>query len=387
MKRKPRILILTPTYTAGSGICVTEMAKLLNRDYEVMMIGLGEGKKVEGIKMIKIPYPSFESFNPKLGSNIFVNVLYQIPLQILGAFYLLRFRPDVVMSNGFTPILFSLPFIKILKPGVFVYYGSYLNRVVKNKLIFNAIKSLDNFVDIIFVLTKGMGEDLYPLFSREKFVVIKHWTDIVPVYKKEREEIRKRYGLKNDDFILLFVGRFCLEKGLNQLVKVINKCTDIKNIQFWFVGSGVMEDKVMDLVKKRSDVLYKGFVTDRNKLRELYGASDLLWSFADESYVAKPAIEGLTVGVPLIIPNTAGVIEKYRWNIKVKKDLIPRNIGWIVDDENIDEICRLIKKIVEKKLITWKIRESCIEYAKKNHTKKNMEAAVEKFKQFIEKNR
>lgn len=374
--KKSKILALSPTLTAGSWVCVEEYLKPIASEYNIITIGLGDGRGIPGTKTLKVPYPLFEKFNPKYGGNIYLNSLYQIPLQILSIFYTIFWRPKVIISNGFTPILCSLLFIKFFNIPTVIYYGSFLSEVIKAKpYILPFFKFLNNFVSCALVNSRGSLDDISLFIDKEKVKIIEHWTDIKLVEDAERSLIRQEYEVKKEDFILLYIGRLVEEKGVRRLLELLPKIKDIKNLKVWFVGNGKMQTEIEEAVQKYDFVYYKGFVTDRVKLRELFAIGDLCWTFADETYVAKPGIESLAVGTPLMIPNTAAIIEKFQVGGKINPCLIPSDVGWIINDDDLSSVANLLEHIVKERK-TDSMRVSCQSYAKKKHSWKNIESAI-----------
>jgi|694.fasta_scaffold03438_9 teichuronic acid biosynthesis glycosyltransferase TuaC len=377
-----KILSLSPTLTAGSWVCVEEYLKPIAENYDITTIGLGNGRGVPGTKTIKIPYPLFEKFNPKYGGNIYLNILYQIPLNLLSALYVIFWQPNVIISNGFTPILFSLPFVKLFNIPLVIYYGSFLSEVIKAKpYILPFFKFLNIFSSSVLVNSRGSLEDVSHFIDPKKVTIIEHWTDIKRVDHKEREDIRNKYQVTPSDYILLYVGRLVEEKGVLRLLQSLPLLKDVPHLQVWFVGNGKMQPEVEKAAQEYSFVKYKGFVTDRVLLREFYAIGDVCWTFADDTYVAKPGIESLAVGTPLMIPNTAAIIEKFEVGGKIDPHLIPNKVGWIVNDDNLSEVANLIKEIVVDRK-TDSMRNDCHAYAQDKHSYKNIESAINIIKNY-----
>lgn len=149
------------------------------------------------------------------------------------------------------------------------------------------------------------------------------------------------------------------------------------------MGSGELVTILKKLEKKRKNVRYLGYIYDRAKLRDLYKSADLVWSFADETYIARPAVEALACGTPVLIVDAPAVLRKAAHGIKISHELIPKNIGWVVDKDDLEEILELVNRIKRENIIDENIRANCMEYARKRHNKNNMKAAIEKLHSLI----
>lgn len=378
-----KIFISTPTLTGGSWVVIEDLISLLKDKYKINVVGFGAGRLIDGVEMKFIPYFSFEKINPKLGRNIFYNFLYQFPLQLINLFLFIRTRPNLVLANGFTSIIAILPLAKLFRIPVVVYYGSYLTDWFKNSLVKKAVTFGGNFVDLVFVNSQGSLEDISAVIPVKKISVIEHWTNFEPVHQEERTMLRSKNNLSSNDLVILFVGRFTKEKGIETLLKTIPLCSNISNIYFWIVGDGLLLPQIKQISETDSHTKYLGFVKEREKLKELFTIADLTWTFADETYIAKPGIESLALGTPLLVPETAAITEKYNLGIKIRATLVPSEIGWIVSDSYFDKNAQLIKDLSENTDRVTSMRIACSTYAKEKYSQSNIANGVKVLESYV----
>lgn len=94
-------------------------------------------------------------------------------------------------------------------------------------------------------------------------------------------EIRKKFGIKDQEIVVSFVGSFGPWHGAEILAKTIPIVTSQNpNVKYLFVGDGGRRDAVKEIVSDcgvSDKVLFVGFV-DRNIVSEYLGASDILVS-------------------------------------------------------------------------------------------------------------
>jgi glycosyltransferase involved in cell wall biosynthesis len=237
-------------------------------------------------------------------------------------------------------------------------------------------------VDEIFVNSEGSRKDVLTVISpmNTKVITIYHWAHNAFFSSKEidRLSLREKNGLTNK-FVILYVGDMTREKLVPMLLDVIEKLKnydDFSEIQTIFVGTGELVGSVKKLEKQYKNIQYLGYVGNREKLSELYSVADLVWSFGDTTYLARPAVEGLASGTPIIIPDVSAVTNKALHNVKIGLDLVPPEIGWLIDGSDSEGVSKLLIKIKRGKLITPNMRAFCREYAKKNHSTKNMQAFI-----------
>lgn len=374
---KKKILVLTPTLTGGSWVCVEELLSISKDKFKYRVIGLGPKRERElaGVKVLRIPYFMFDKLSSELGSNIFFNYFYQIPLMVVSLLATLIYRPALILSNGFTPLLLAMPVCKLLGIKVVIYYGSFLERVIKNKFIFALFRRLDSFVDAVFVNSEGSKYDVSRFINVRKTLTIENWTDLRPVSDERRHELRRNYGVENK-FVVLFVGKLSEDKPFEYLLDVADELKDSRDVEIWFVGSGPLSQVVTSAAAKLSNVKYLGFVGDVKKLVEIYIVADILWGYADETYLARPAIESLAVGTPIMVPNTPAIMEK-KGKMTLSPNLFPSSVGWLVDINNIDGAVSTINRIKEDSRSYNLMRESSVKHAQERYSRKNIEDAVE----------
>lgn len=136
-------------------------------------------------------------------------------------------------------------------------------------------------------------------------------TDMLP-FKDEQKELalKKKYEIKNDEKILLYVGRLDFVKNLDFMLESLYRLR-LKGFKFkmLFVGSGPYEKEMKSLAKKyglTDKTLFVGRITDRTELAMHYKIADLFLfpSIYDSSSLVQ--IEAASQKTPtLFLRNTA----------------------------------------------------------------------------------
>lgn len=178
---------------------------------------------------------------------------------------------------------------------------------------------------------------------RELYKEKKHWNIMsipngssLPVWNgsnDEKNKIRKKLGLRIDLKYFIFIGRFSEEKNPQKLVAAFLK---IKNPQIGLImlGNGPL---YAELSQKRNDnIVFPGFVTN---VYEYLIASDFYISASDVEGLANTLLESMTIGLPMAlsnIPSHKEVLSK-----------MTKNVGYIFDNKNIDDIIDKITKVTQ----------------------------------------
>ena len=155
-----------------------------------------------------------------------------------------------------------------------------------------------------------------------------------PVSVDEKNKIRNRLGLSEDDFVILFVGRIIQVKGILELMHAITGINNEK-VKLLVVGSanfGKWEfspyaNKVKKFYQKHQDqIIFTGYV-DNSEVYQYASVADIqcvpsLW----EEAAGLVVLEAMAEGLPLIITISGGMIE-----------YIDKSASLIIDRKNIVE--------------------------------------------------
>ena len=369
-RRKKRILVVTPTFTGGSWVVVEDMLNHLKDEYQITCVGLGVHRSIKDVAIVSLPYFRLDALPNKWGSNLIFNVIFQFPVELLAVLYYFILMPDLVLSNGFTsPLGIFLP-AQIFKTRIIIYFNSYLERAAKSRVYLPIIKWLGKFADAVFVNSEGSFIDLSRFVERRKIFVINHWTDLRPMPNSLREKMRRDQGYRNK-FVISYIGKTSLEKGFDIFIKVMALLLKSKRYALIIAGpDGGYGPDIKKLSADNPSIRDLGFVESRESLRKVITVSDLVWSFGDETYLARPAIEALACGTPIMVPDRPAIPEKFG-KATIPHGLIPESVGWIINTDNLEMVAHAINRI----RLTHKardMRKSCSSYAARHYSFKNV---------------
>ncbi|MCK4781683.1 glycosyltransferase [Candidatus Parcubacteria bacterium] len=368
-KRKKRIIVATPTLCGGSWLYIERILEKLSSDNcQIFIIGLGKNfHKHKNFSYFSIPYPRYDKWGFIPGINPIIAFFWILPLFFVTIFFLIILRPSLVISNGCTSGMIIAPFVKLFKkPFVLMYHTGIYKSI--GEISRKTLKTLSRFIDLAVVNSKGSFQDILPIMPSNKVIVSELWADNLFFESPIKDTL-------NQALTILFVGRLDKDKLCLPLIKIAEKLKNDKKFLFLFAGVGEYASLLSDFSKKYDNIKYLGYITNRERLRDLYQSSDLLWAFADETYLAIPALEALACGTPILVPEKSAILEKAQDGIKINHNLVPSEIGWIIDTDNLDSIINLIFKI-KSKGISMKIKQGCRRYAQEKYSEKNLEKTV-----------
>ncbi len=174
-------------------------------------------------------------------------------------------------------------------PTVFTYHTKFdidIDRYVHNKR-FNKISKqfvVDNIkaADEVWVVSKGAGENLKELGYNGEYLIMPNGCDFEKgiAEKDKMLALKKKYNIKKDELVFLFVGRMMWYKNL-QLIMDALKIVKDAGIKFkaFFVGDGADRPAANQYAKNigiGDETEFPGAVLDRDELKVYFSITDLL---------------------------------------------------------------------------------------------------------------
>ncbi|MCL1864334.1 MAG: glycosyltransferase [Spirochaetes bacterium] len=138
-------------------------------------------------------------------------------------------------------------------------------------------------------------------FKRTAVKLTSHWVD--EKFKKTDAAKTKIFNIKDDNPVLLYVGRISEEKGVNELPYIYHKVLkSVPNLQFVIAGKGPEEEK---LKKELNGAKFLGWV-EHSSLPDIYSAADLLILPSRFDTFGNVIVEAMACACPVISYNTKG---------------------------------------------------------------------------------
>lgn len=116
----------------------------------------------------------------------------------------------------------------------------------------------------------------------------------------ERKELRKKFGIKDDEIIALYLGRAAKEKNIDEIIKYISSAHD--KVKLLVVGGGPALDGLKGFAKANGydeKVIFAGMV-DPSDVWKYYQLGDFFTSASTSETQGLTYIEALSSGLPLL---------------------------------------------------------------------------------------
>lgn len=155
-------------------------------------------------------------------------------------------------------------------------------------------------------------------------------------------------GIKEGKVNVLFAGRFVPQKGIDVLVKVIQKCKN-QNIHFHVAGQGEFAQMVQESLRKIENVTISGPITNLSKY---VGAFDYVIITSVHEGLNSLSIEASFNGTPCIINDIDGLNETLPkdWPLKVVGNNVQQYLDILENIESLNHtmLCKKAHDFVDE---------------------------------------
>lgn len=317
-------------------------------DFTLILTSRGEKGRVgwmDNLKNLKFNYQVLP------GINIQLNFERQISFNLSLFRYLIKERPDVVITSGFQlNTLFAIIYSYIYHKKMIIWteltkdterhrqigtFKKLIRRFVANhahsficagQMAKDYILSLNsNTKDTKFYLA-------YNTINKEQFLTA------LKYHKLNRNEVRKVREL-SDSILLLFVGRFVEIKGLKELLNIIDFLRPkYPQIKLMLVGDGPLRKELQDICNQKglTNVIFEGFKSPE-QLPLYYSIADIFVLLSHKDCNPLVIIEALTASLPIVASKYVGNHVEF-----VKNGLN----GFVVDPFDEKEVVQTIDQLI-----------------------------------------
>jgi UDP-glucose:(heptosyl)LPS alpha-1,3-glucosyltransferase len=154
----------------------------------------------------------------------------------------------------------------------------------------------------------------YPV-APERVVVIPNGVDVRRFHPRLREErraeVRRRYTLGEEEFLVLFLGTGFRRKGLDTAIAAVAAIPGTQRVRLLVGGRGDVQEwrRLARRLKALDRVLFLGPV---DRPEDLYAASDVLVLPTRYDPFPNVVLEAMACGLPVVTTRAAGVVDLLR---------------------------------------------------------------------------
>lgn len=343
-------------------------------------------------------YPGYHDDN----KNVFrypsldINIRFRLPLGIPYSWRMEKIleKLDLDIIHSQHPNLLGSAALKWAKkkniPIIFTWhtlYDQYTNFVpfVPQKfaadwIIKKAVKYA-NRVDAVIVPTPSVVPVIdkwgvkNEIFSIATGVVEKEFEN------PDGRAIRKKYGIEDDDILLLVVSRITDEKNIEFVFESMAVIASKKeNVKGMLVGDGYLLPKLKNIAKEKkleNKIIFTGLVSGRNDIKNYYAAGDIFVYASKSETQGMIMTEAMCMGLPIVAVKASGA-----------KDIVRDGQTGFLTRENQEEFSGAIMKLEEDSELRKKFGENAKKFAREEYSSRACaKKALEVYGRVIEKSR
>jgi 1,2-diacylglycerol 3-alpha-glucosyltransferase len=310
-----KILITTDLYATATNGVVTSVKNLkealTDRGHEVRILTVSEKREsyTNGDDEYYIKSLSLEWVYPN------VRMPYSYHNDIIKE--IIEWKPDIIHSQC---EIFSMRFAKIISkktkaPIVHTYhtmYEDYVGYVIPFERLGKwIVKFLSNKllkkVSIVVAPTRQVENVLKDYGLKQEMHVVPTGISLdkhkETMDDSERLERRRALGIKDDEFVLISLGRLGNEKNTDELIRFFaNVQKRHKHVKFLIVGDGPNRENLEDLARKlgvEDKIIFTGMVSP-NEVQKYYKLGDLYVSASTSETQGLTYAEAAANKLPLL---------------------------------------------------------------------------------------
>jgi glycosyltransferase involved in cell wall biosynthesis len=173
----------------------------------------------------------------------------------------------------------------------------------------------------------------------------------------DRQKIRKKYGIKEEDILLLNIGRMEEEKNIQFLFDIaLEILKEERNVKLMMVGDGSIKDSL----SRRSiqaglakNVFFPGLIP-QDEIADYYSAGDIFLHTSKSETQGMTINEAMSVGVPTVAIEATGAI-----------DMIENGVNGILTDDSKNEFKKMVEKLIKNRILRVELGSAAREKSKK----------------------
>ena len=183
-------------------------------------------------------------------------------------------------------------------------------------------KFIADKAEVILPVSEYLKEHFMQVAPNDKMKVFYNCVDLEKFNKENvsnTEVLKRKYNISESDFVYMYTGRVCPEKGILELVKAFKKLSrENPNCKLMVVGSRwynqIAKDEYFEKLLKEAEgleekIIFTGYIFPED-MPSIYTVADVLVipSMWEEPF-GVVALEGMAMRVPIITTNSGGLIE------------------------------------------------------------------------------
>lgn len=274
---------------------------------------------------------------------------------------------DFSLVHAHTPmggIISRLAFRKSKTPIIYTAHGFHFLKggsKLSWLLFYPVEKFLSRYTDLLITINEEDYRLAKSKFSKKCKIILVNGVGVdLTEYKKLSNDklvsVRNSLGLKESDFVLVYVAELTTGKNQGFLINAVNKFKDkYPNLKLLLIGYGKEEETYKKMI---NDLLLNDFILQlgyRRDIIELTNIADLVVSSSLREGLPRALLEALSIGKPLLVSDVRG-----------NRDVVNNGEnGYLYPKNDFSKFEELFEKLYFDKDLRDRFKEASSELSKK----------------------
>lgn len=348
--------VISDTNIGGAGKCVINFCKNYDKKkFEIVVVVPKGSALVAELKPTKVKIIEIDGLKDK---SFDMSSLFKLIKVFKNE------APDIVHTHASSVARIAAKFAG----GAKIIYTRHCAYPVSDKIkkgigrfLYKNINEF--FADEIIAVGNAAEENLLDGgISKEKITTFFNGVEQIEITSEEkRKQLRKQYGINDDENVVGIMARLELVKGQDTFIEAANILLKDKNlkIKFLILGTGSEEQRLKEKVKElgiEKDIIFTGFVKNVEDFLNIMDVQ-VNCSFGTETSCLS-LLEGMSIGVPAVASDYGG--NPYL--------IFDGENGYIVPIKSPEKTAEAIRRILQNKEIKRKMQEKAVEIYNKKFT-------------------
>ncbi|ATO28527.1 N-acetyl-alpha-D-glucosaminyl L-malate synthase BshA [Bacillus atrophaeus] len=209
--------------------------------------------------------------------------------------------------------------------------------------------------DRVTAVSSALAAETYDLIKPEKKIeTIYNFIDERVYLKKNTRSIKEKYGISQDEKVVVHVSNFRKVKRVQDVIHVFRNIVNQTKAKLLLVGDGPEKSVACELVRKyglENQVMLLG---NQDRVEELYSISDVKLLLSEKESFGLVLLEAMACGVPCIGTNVGGIPEVIKNNVS----------GFLVDIGDIEDASAKALRILEDEQLRKQFTDAALHMLK-----------------------
>lgn len=344
----------------GGSACIAQLVEgLIKQNIKVAVVTRSENDIAEELFNIPIHRTSFLYLGFR--ESKITHSLFSLPTTMK---VIKEFRPDIIHSHNPPAAITGFACTRLYrKPHLLTMHGPWsdvriggIKKAIAEKIENFALKHANKITCDSIALAKQLHDKF-----RVKTIGIQNAVDKKYFSKMQKNKARKVLNIKTKDKIVLFTGRFVIEKGLDTLLKAASILLQKRDkVTFLLIGGG-FDEKIVHNWLSQNKIYRNKIITipflKHELMKTAYNSADIFVLPSLAEGLSRSLIEAMLFGLPCISTRVGGNVE-----------LLESNRGLIVAPGNEMELSKGIRKIIMNRKLAMTFAKNAKSYVINNLT-------------------